>query len=159
MSEIYKSSITAITPDLLITDSLIMEDEHLDTISKTESDKLIKSSVENLVPNPSESEGLFEDLSDIESECDVPVDDYFDDFSNLLFDANDNFSSSDDESFSDEDVPKEIYPNPLFDKEIISIKTDPHHFNVDSDLIESVSLEKSNKECHRSTNIKILPVE
>ncbi|GJW87146.1 hypothetical protein Tco_0162486, partial [Tanacetum coccineum] len=39
----------AITPDLSITDSLIMEDEHLDTIPATESDELIKSSVENLV--------------------------------------------------------------------------------------------------------------
>ncbi|GKC00276.1 hypothetical protein Tco_0986412 [Tanacetum coccineum] len=39
----------AITPDLPITDSLIMEDEHLDTIPATESDELIKSSVENLV--------------------------------------------------------------------------------------------------------------
>ncbi|GJX61251.1 hypothetical protein Tco_0294151 [Tanacetum coccineum] len=58
----------AITPDLPITDSLIMEDEHLDTILATESDELIKSSIENLVPIPSESE----DFSDIESECDVP---------------------------------------------------------------------------------------
>nr|GEX76524.1 hypothetical protein [Tanacetum cinerariifolium] len=85
-----------------------MRDEHLSTITETESDELIKSSVENLVPNPSE----FEDLSNIESD--------------------------DDESFSDEDVSKEIYSNPLFDKEIIFIKTDPHHFNADSDLIESL---------------------
>nr|GFC31398.1 hypothetical protein [Tanacetum cinerariifolium] len=33
-------------------DSLIMEDEHLNTISATESDELIKSSVENLILNP-----------------------------------------------------------------------------------------------------------
>nr|GEW58149.1 hypothetical protein [Tanacetum cinerariifolium] len=32
---------------------------------------------------------------------------------------------------------KEIYSNPLFDEEIISIKIDPHHFNAESDLIES----------------------
>nr|GFA64155.1 hypothetical protein [Tanacetum cinerariifolium] len=44
----------------------------------------------------------------------------------------------DDQSFSDEDIPKEIYSNPLFDEEIISIKIDPHHFNVESDLIESM---------------------
>ncbi|GJS25557.1 reverse transcriptase domain-containing protein [Tanacetum coccineum] len=37
-------------------DSLIMENEHLDTIPETESDELIKSSVENLVQIPSESE-------------------------------------------------------------------------------------------------------
>nr|GFC30118.1 hypothetical protein [Tanacetum cinerariifolium] len=34
-----------------------MGDEHLDTVPATESDELIKSSVENLAPNPSESEG------------------------------------------------------------------------------------------------------
>ncbi|GJX60052.1 hypothetical protein Tco_0291442 [Tanacetum coccineum] len=106
----------AITPDLPITDSLIMEDEHLDTIPETESDELIKSSVENLVPIPSESE----DFSEIESECDVPVCDDFTTFSNLLFDSNDDFFSSYDESISDEDVPKKIYSNPLFDEEIIS---------------------------------------
>nr|GFA88783.1 hypothetical protein [Tanacetum cinerariifolium] len=115
-------------------DSLIMGDEHLDTIPEKESDEFIKSSVENLVPNPSESE----DLSNIKSEYDVPVCDDFTTFSNLLFDADDNFSSSDDGSFSDEDVPKEIYLNPLFDEEIISIKTDSHHFNDESDLIESL---------------------
>ncbi|GJR63159.1 hypothetical protein Tco_1505321 [Tanacetum coccineum] len=44
-------------------DSLIMEDEHLDIIPETESDKFIKFSVENLFPTPSEPE----DFSDIES--------------------------------------------------------------------------------------------
>nr|GEX87604.1 hypothetical protein [Tanacetum cinerariifolium] len=39
-------------PDFSITDSLIMKNEHLDTIPKTESDKFIKSCVENLVPIP-----------------------------------------------------------------------------------------------------------
>nr|GFA17771.1 hypothetical protein [Tanacetum cinerariifolium] len=111
-----------------------MGDEHLSTILETESDELIKSSVENLVPNRSESE----DLSDIKSECDVPVCDDFTTFSNILFDSYDDFSSSDDESCSNEDVPKEIYSNPLFNEEIISIKIDPHHFNVESDLIESL---------------------
>ncbi|GKC94900.1 hypothetical protein Tco_1160342 [Tanacetum coccineum] len=47
---------------------LSMGDKYLDTISETESDKVIKSSVENLVPIPSDSE----DFSDNESECDVP---------------------------------------------------------------------------------------
>nr|GFA49662.1 hypothetical protein [Tanacetum cinerariifolium] len=98
--------------------------------------------VENLVPIPSESkdlsEDLSEDLSDIESECDVPVCDEFTTFSNLLFDSDNDSTSSDDESFSDENVPKEIYSNPLYDEEIISIKTNLHHFNVDSDLIESL---------------------
>nr|GFC53809.1 hypothetical protein [Tanacetum cinerariifolium] len=41
----------SITPNETI-DSLIMGDEHLDTIPAAESDEFIKSSVENLVPNP-----------------------------------------------------------------------------------------------------------
>nr|GFC90785.1 hypothetical protein [Tanacetum cinerariifolium] len=45
-----------ITPNEPV-DSLSMGDEHLNTILVTESDEFIKFSVENLVPNPSESEG------------------------------------------------------------------------------------------------------
>nr|GEV33155.1 hypothetical protein [Tanacetum cinerariifolium] len=52
-----------ITHGFLITDSLIMENEHLDTILETESNEFIKSSVENLVPIPSE----LEDFSNIET--------------------------------------------------------------------------------------------
>nr|GEV10444.1 hypothetical protein [Tanacetum cinerariifolium] len=125
-------AITFDLPTVEPEDSLSMGDEHLDTILETESDEFIKSSVENLVPNPSESE----DLSD--SECDKPACDDFTTFSNLLFDADDDFSSSDDESCSDEDISKEIYSNPLFDEEIISMKIDPYHFNAESDLIESL---------------------
>nr|GEY21764.1 hypothetical protein [Tanacetum cinerariifolium] len=47
---------SAITPDETV-DSLSMGVEHLDTIPATKPDKFIKSSVENLVPNPSDSEG------------------------------------------------------------------------------------------------------
>nr|GEY53961.1 hypothetical protein [Tanacetum cinerariifolium] len=114
-----------------------MGDEHLSTIPETESDEVIKSSVENLVPIPSE----FKDFFDNESECDVPDCDDFTTFSNPLFDSDDDFSSSNDESFFVEDVSKEIfkiYSNPLFDNEIISSKIDPHHFNAKSDLIESL---------------------
>ncbi|GJU07366.1 hypothetical protein Tco_1123796 [Tanacetum coccineum] len=119
-------------------DSLIMGDEHLDTIPEKELDELIKSSVENLVPTPSESE----DFSKNESECDKPVCDNFTTFSNPLFDSNNDFTSSDDESLSDEDVSMEnfkIYSNPLFDdEEIISPKIHPHYFNSESNLIESL---------------------
>ncbi|GKE69915.1 hypothetical protein Tco_1527987 [Tanacetum coccineum] len=47
--ECYIIRPSAITPDLPIPDSLIMEDEHLDTIPVTESANTIKSSVEELV--------------------------------------------------------------------------------------------------------------
>ncbi|GJW76237.1 hypothetical protein Tco_0137919 [Tanacetum coccineum] len=133
----YKNSPVEITPDFPITNSLIMEDEYLDTIPEMESDEENESSVEELNLTPCESE----DLSNIENECDVPVCDDFMTFSNPLFDSYNDSTSSDDESSSDEDVPKEnfqIYSNPLFDEDIISTKIDPHHFNVESDLIESL---------------------
>ncbi|GKE14793.1 hypothetical protein Tco_1422370, partial [Tanacetum coccineum] len=72
VTEFYKKSPIAITPVLPTVeagDSLSMRDEHLSTIPKKESDKVIKSSVENLVPIPSEST----DLTDYKSECDMPV--------------------------------------------------------------------------------------
>nr|GEV67270.1 hypothetical protein [Tanacetum cinerariifolium] len=118
---------SAITPNEPI-DSLSMGDEHLNTIPAMESDEFIKSCVENLVPNPSESKG--------ENGCDVPA--CFTTFLNVLFYAEYEFDSSDDQSLSDEDFPKEIYSNPLFEEEIIYMKIDPHHFNAESNLIESM---------------------
>nr|GEZ96805.1 hypothetical protein [Tanacetum cinerariifolium] len=116
---------SAITPNEPI-DSLSMGDEHLDTISTMKSKEFIKSYVQNLVPNPSESEG--------ENGFDVLA--CFTTFSNILFDAEYEFDSSDDQSLSDEDFPKEIFSNPLFEEEIISTKIDPHHFDAESYLIE-----------------------
>nr|GEW86667.1 hypothetical protein [Tanacetum cinerariifolium] len=110
--------------------SLSMGDEYLDTFPATKLDEFIKSSVENLILNPSKSEG--------EYECDVPACEVFTTFLNILFDADYDFHSSNDQSFSDEDIPKKIYLNPLFDEEIISMKIDLYHFNVDSGLIESL---------------------
>nr|GEV83596.1 hypothetical protein [Tanacetum cinerariifolium] len=110
--------------------SLSMGDEHLDTIPSTILDEFIKSSVENRVLIPSEFEG--------ENKCDVPACEAFTTFSNTLFDPDYDFYSSDDQSFSNEDFSKEIYSNPLFDEEIIPMKIDPHHFIVESDLIESM---------------------
>nr|GEZ14044.1 hypothetical protein [Tanacetum cinerariifolium] len=118
---------SAITPNEPI-DSLSMGNEHLNTIPATKSDEFIKSSVENLVPNPSESEG--------ENGCDMPA--CFTTFLNVLFDVEYEFDSSDDQSLSDEDVPEKIFSNPLFKEEIISMKIDPHHYNAESDLIESM---------------------
>ncbi|GJT66502.1 hypothetical protein Tco_1017982 [Tanacetum coccineum] len=129
----------AITPVLLTLepeDSLIMGNEELSTIPKKESDKVIKSSVEDLVPIPCESEDTFGS----DSECDLPSCNDFSPinvfeeksvtFSNPLFDSNNDFTSSDDESLSDEDVPKynvKIYSNPLFefDDEYISSDVNP----------------------------------
>nr|GEZ80896.1 hypothetical protein [Tanacetum cinerariifolium] len=125
-------------------DSLSMGDEHLDTIPATESDEVIKSCVENLVPNPSESEG--------ENGCDVPS--CFTTFSNILFEDEYEFNSVDNQSLHKEDFSekifsnplfeeeinfsKKIFSNPLFEEEISSIKKNQHHFNAESDLVESM---------------------
>nr|GFA63299.1 hypothetical protein [Tanacetum cinerariifolium] len=69
---------SAITPDepVLSTEepdnSLSMRDEHLDTIPATGSDEVIKSSVEDLIPIPSESEGIPEHMCDVPSHDDSP---------------------------------------------------------------------------------------
>ncbi|GJX21378.1 hypothetical protein Tco_0224055 [Tanacetum coccineum] len=129
-------AITSVLPTLEPEDSLIMGDEELSNIPKKESDKFIKSSVKDLVRIPSKSE----DTSRSDSVCDLPSCDDFSPinvykekyvtFSNPLFDSNDDFTSSDDESLSDEDVPEDnmkIYSNPLFefDDEYISSDINP----------------------------------
>nr|GEW16273.1 hypothetical protein [Tanacetum cinerariifolium] len=103
-----------------------IRDEHLDTISTTESDKFIKSSIENHVPIPSESED--------ECECDVlDCDDSqtkkISTFSNPLFDDS---TSSDDELSHEEDIHEmsfKSYSNSFFDldEEIISSEFNPIH--------------------------------
>nr|GFA60971.1 hypothetical protein [Tanacetum cinerariifolium] len=118
---------SAITPNEPV-DSLNMGDEHLNTIPAMESNEFIKSCVENLVPNPSEPEG--------KNGGDVPA--CFTTFSNILFDADYEFDTSDYQSCSDEDFPEENFSNPLFEEAIIPMKIDQHHFNAESDLIESM---------------------
>nr|GFC70532.1 hypothetical protein [Tanacetum cinerariifolium] len=80
---VYTIAITPVLSTEEPDNSLSMGDEHLNIISATESDEFIKSSVENLVPNPSESEG--------KNECDVPAG--FTTFSNVLFDAEYDFDT------------------------------------------------------------------
>nr|GEW56991.1 hypothetical protein [Tanacetum cinerariifolium] len=102
---IYESiAITFDLPTMEPEDSLRMGDEHLNTTSKTKSDEFIKSSVENLVPNLSESE----DLSDNQIK----------DFS----ESNEEFSSTDDDSFSFDNIDY-VEASPL-DSELVSSEGD-----------------------------------
>ncbi|GKA69625.1 hypothetical protein Tco_0775689 [Tanacetum coccineum] len=122
-------------------DSLIMGNEEFSTIPKKELDEFIKSSVEDLIPIPRESE----DTSRSDSESILPLSDDFSPifeeksvtFSNPLFDSND-FTSSDNESLSDEDVSKDvkIYSNHLFefDDEYISSVVNPLFDEVLEDI-------------------------
>nr|GEX83177.1 hypothetical protein [Tanacetum cinerariifolium] len=84
--------------------SLSMRDEHLDTIPTTESNEFIKSSVENLVPIPSESEGIPGNMCDVPFHDNSPpldvLKDQFEDFP----DSNDDSTSIDDDSFSIDNI-------------------------------------------------------
>nr|GFA48990.1 hypothetical protein [Tanacetum cinerariifolium] len=126
-------------------DFLITRNDEISTIPEKESDEVIKSSVEDFVPVPSKSE----DTSGSDSECDLPsCDDFspinvleekFVTFSNPLFDSNDDFTSSDDESLSDRDVPEDnvkIYSYLLFefDDEYISSDINPLFDEVLEDI-------------------------
>ncbi|GKF58736.1 hypothetical protein Tco_0172273 [Tanacetum coccineum] len=134
----------AITPVLPIEepeDSLIMEDEDINTIPEKESDEENESSVENLVHIPSESEAT----SANENECDLPIFDdspldVFEDdcviFSRPLFDSyGDSTSSeysSDNESVLEEDI---FYNRPFkFDVESISSDVNPIYDEVLEDI-------------------------
>nr|GEV37738.1 hypothetical protein [Tanacetum cinerariifolium] len=107
-----------ITSNIPITDSLIMENDHLDTIRETESDEFIKSSVENLIPIPSESEGIPDNMCDVPFHDNSPPlnvsKDQFEDFS----DSNDEFSSTDDDSFFIDNI-EYVEASPL-DSELVS---------------------------------------
>ncbi|GJY23957.1 hypothetical protein Tco_0397615 [Tanacetum coccineum] len=78
-----------------------MGDEHLSTIPEIESDELIKSSVENLVPIPSEFEGISDDTCDVPVGEDSSTFDALSDHSEILSDSNDDGTSSDDDDFED----------------------------------------------------------
>ncbi|GJT67408.1 hypothetical protein Tco_1018888 [Tanacetum coccineum] len=128
-------AITPVLPTMEPEDSLIMGDENHSTIPEKESSEFIKSSVDDLVPIPSESE----DTSYNDSECDLPFCDNSVTFSNPLFDANDDFTSSDNESLPEEDVQEEnfkIYSNPLFefDEEYIPSDVNPLFNKVLEDI-------------------------
>ncbi|GKA65384.1 hypothetical protein Tco_0765091 [Tanacetum coccineum] len=93
-------------------DAFLMGDEVISTSPERENDEFIKSSVDDLVPIPKDSEvtSVYDDL-----ECDMPISDdtkprsYDVTFSNPLFDFNNDFILCND--------------NPLFDKEFEDISS------------------------------------
>nr|GEZ66424.1 hypothetical protein [Tanacetum cinerariifolium] len=135
----------AITPNEPV-DYLIIGGEHLNTIPATESGEFIKSSVENLVPNPSESEG--------ENGCDVQA--CFTTFSNILFNADYEFDSSDDQSLYDEDVPKKIFLNPLFEEEIIPIDSLLYEFAGELILLKLIPPRIDETNCDPEEDIRLI---
>ncbi|GJX44861.1 hypothetical protein Tco_0261537 [Tanacetum coccineum] len=133
----------AITPVLPIEEpdnSLSMGDEHLDTIPETESDEFIKSSVEDLVPIPSESEGIPDKM------CDVPLCENttplnaLNEHSEIVVNSDDDNSSSDDDSTYGEDI-EYVDASPP-DVEIVSLEVveivDPEVGRIDDDILLTI---------------------
>nr|GEY52961.1 hypothetical protein [Tanacetum cinerariifolium] len=154
--------LVAIAPDLPITDSLIMEDEHLNTIPDTKSDEENESNVKDLNLTPSESE----DLSDNEklnskiydaiiesfSPSHIPVEDSY-----YLMEEIDIFLSSNDSippSIENDDYYSE--GDNLFLKELLNNDSLPENesFHFDHYYIPLVSVPKTtytNKYVYLST--------
>nr|GFB12731.1 hypothetical protein [Tanacetum cinerariifolium] len=134
---------SAITPDkpVLSTEepdnSLSMGDEHLDTIPATGSDEFIKSSVENLIQIPSEPEGIPEHVCDVPFHDNSPPLDVSKDQIEDFFESNKEFSSTDDDSFSIDDIDYVEASPP--DSELVSLEVMeiviPEVGGIDNDIL------------------------
>nr|GFB16593.1 hypothetical protein [Tanacetum cinerariifolium] len=108
----YDSAITPI-------DSLSMGDEHLDTILATESDEVIKSSVEDLIPIPSEFDGILDTMCDVHFDNNhTPLE--AKDHVEIVINSNDDISSSDDDSLHEENI--EYVEASPHDSELVSLE-------------------------------------
>ncbi|GKB35537.1 hypothetical protein Tco_0880479 [Tanacetum coccineum] len=136
--EDYTIAIAPVLPTKEPVNSLSMGDEHLDTIPAMELDKVIKSSVENLVPIPSESEGIPDSM------CDMPLYnnptplEAFKEHSETIIDSNNDYSSSDDDSYENIDY---IDASAL-DAEIVSLEVVeiviPEVGGIDDDILLTI---------------------
>nr|GEW89511.1 hypothetical protein [Tanacetum cinerariifolium] len=117
--------------DILLLEAFLNDDHSFDFKTKSSStsfNSLLKetNTFDNSLP---ESDTLCFDMEEISSgstntRSDISLPEYE--------------ASYDDQSCSDEDVPEKFFSTPLFDEEIIPMKIDQHHDNVESDLMESL---------------------
>ncbi|GJV27415.1 hypothetical protein Tco_1383863 [Tanacetum coccineum] len=116
--EDYTIAITPVLSTKEADNSLSMGDEHLDTIPATELDEVIKSSVENLVPIPSEFKGISKDTCDVPVCEDPSTFDALSDHSEISSESNNDGTSSDDDSYENIEY---IEASPL-NLEIVSLE-------------------------------------
>nr|GFB24574.1 hypothetical protein [Tanacetum cinerariifolium] len=110
-------AIAPVLPNEELEYSLSMVYEHLNTTPETESNEIINSGVEELVPILKECEVTSED----QRECDVPVCEnspIFEDLSEIFSDSNNDDISSDDDAFKDIEY---VEASPL-DPELVSLE-------------------------------------
>ncbi|GJR71104.1 hypothetical protein Tco_0083469 [Tanacetum coccineum] len=134
----YTIAITPVLPTKEPVNSLSMGDEHLDTILATESDEVIKSSVENLVPFPSESEGIPYSVCDVPL-CNNPTPlEAFKEHYETIIDSNNDYSSSDDDSYENIDYVDASPP----DAKIVSLEAVeiviPEVGGIDDDILLTI---------------------
>ncbi|GKB72536.1 hypothetical protein Tco_0933948 [Tanacetum coccineum] len=145
-----------ITPVLSIeepVDSLIIEDEHLDTIPAMESDKVIKSNVEDLVLIPSEYEGIPDKICDVPL-CNNPTSlEAFKEHFETIIDSNNDYSLSDDDSYENIDYVDASPP----DAEILSLEVGeiviPKVRGIDDDILLTI---KDDILCKKLLNVNLL---
>nr|GFA45931.1 hypothetical protein [Tanacetum cinerariifolium] len=148
----------AITPVLSTEEpinSLSIGDEHLDTIPVTGSDEVIKSSVENLVPIRSVSEGIPEHKCDMPFHDNSPPLDVSKDQIEDLSDSNEEFSSIDDDSFSIDNIDYvEATPpdSKLVSSEVMEIVI-PEVGGIDDDILLTI---KDDNLCEKLLNVHLL---
>nr|GFB42536.1 hypothetical protein [Tanacetum cinerariifolium] len=97
-----------------------MGDEHLDTFPATESDEVIKSSVEDLVPIPSESECIPDTMCDVHlvnNPTPLEAKDHFE----IVINSNDDYSSSDEDSLYENIEYVEASPH---DSELVGLEVE-----------------------------------
>ncbi|GJZ09379.1 hypothetical protein Tco_0543662 [Tanacetum coccineum] len=115
-----------------------MGGEHIDTVPAIESDEVIKSSVENLVPIPSESEGIPDNVCDMPL-CNNPTPlEAFKEHSETIIDYNNDSSSSDDDSYENIDYVDASLPNAkIVSSEVVEIVI-PEVGGIDTDILLTI---------------------
>ncbi|GJR29077.1 hypothetical protein Tco_1105309 [Tanacetum coccineum] len=141
--EDYTIAITPVLSTEEPVDSLIMEDEHLDTIPAMESDEVIKSSVEDLVQIPSESEGIPDKMCDVPFRDNSPPLDISKDQFEGFSDYNDDSTSIDDDSFSIDDIDYVKASPPDF--EHVSLEEVKDFHTEDGEIEDDILREKLSK--------------
>ncbi|GKA69488.1 hypothetical protein Tco_0775552 [Tanacetum coccineum] len=120
-----------------------MEDEHLDTILATESDDVIKSSVEDLFQIPSESEGIPNKMCDVPFRDNSPPLDISKDQFEGFSDSNDDSTSINDDSFSIDEIDYVETSPP--DSQLVSLEEVKDFHTKDGEIEDDILREKLSK--------------
>nr|GEY10751.1 hypothetical protein [Tanacetum cinerariifolium] len=135
----YNSAITPVLSTEEPDNSLSMGDEHLDTTPATESNEVIKSSVEDLVPIPSESEGIPDTMCDVHlvnNPTPLEAKDHFE----IVINSNDDYYSSDDDSLYNENI--EYVEASPHDSEVVSLEVTEIVISEDEEIEDDNLCEK-----------------